>query len=268
MTKLKTLTTLLSSALIILTSCVTNESEENYNLVSGLENNSGTDVAKEVAQMSQAFEFKDFANTPSAKVSAVSEAQANELNLSVKPWAYSEGWWKRSGEITASDDNGSNGFLKGSDDVQFANAKSEVVQFPVLENATGGTIKHEAQLYLEGPRGAYWDIGREFNLTGVVTESNGDSILTISGDLSQYFKAENAAKTQEIHVKGEATATNVKWVRGEATWGTPVSGTVNMESNFRIIDIEFEPGVAHVKVTGKTDNFSKSYDVVITDTTP
>ncbi len=247
------------------TGCITN-TDENYNLVSNFENNSGKDIAKEVAQVSQAFQYKNFSGILSlAKPSATTSA---ELNLSTSPWTYGNGWWKRSGELSAKGEDGANGSLKGSDDVQFQNAQGDVVQFPIIQSATQGKVKHSAQLYLQGKRGGYWDIGRDFTLKGVITEESGDAILTVNGDLTQYLKAENAEKTQSIHVKGTAEATDVRWKKNEDSWGTPISGTVDMESNYKIIRIVFEPGVAHVTVEGKTDDTKKNYDVTITETTP
>jgi hypothetical protein len=250
----------LSAGVIVLFGCsgknpVSNNSTTgNYALVSSYEDASSQDIATDVAAMSESFAF--------ASKSAALSKKASDVTGTIQwqSWTYANGWWLRNGQVTVSSSDGTVD-LQGSDSVQFTDANNAAVQYPLLADVRGGAARHHAAMHVAATAGGYVDALRDWALEGTITKA-ADTTLTLSGSLSQSFKAQNAAKTASCDFQGAATATDIVYSKQGDGWSKPVSGTVVLVSPYKTIDITFNSGTAHIVVTAKDGTVTK--DVTIT----
>jgi hypothetical protein len=228
---------------------------ENYALVSSYEDASSQDIATDVSGMSEAFNFA------SKGTSALAKQSANVTgNIQWQSWTYNSGWWFRSGEVSLTSTEGAVD-LRGSDSVQFTDVNSSVVQFPLLADVRGGIVHHHASMHVVGTNGGYVDASRDWVLAGSLTKA-ADTTLTLNGSLAQALKAENADRTSFCDLQGTATASDVVYNKQGDGWSKPVSGTVQLVSPYKTINITFASGTAHIVVTAKDGTVTK--DVTIT----
>jgi hypothetical protein len=236
-----------------------NDGREDPSLAISYEESSADQIAKETAELSQAFAVSANGLAKSADA-ATSGAQ---LSLSGQPWTYAGGWWMRSGEFTITDDQGANLKLDGYDSAQFKDASGSVVQYPIAMNATSAQLSHMGHFYIENRLGGYIDMGRSYTLGAALDRGTSDTTLVLNGTLSQYFKAENANKTAWCDYKGDARATDITYKKTAGGWSKPVSGTINVSSPYRNIDITFSNGIAHVIVSDKSGQVKRDFQVIL-----
>ncbi len=249
-----------AASLLLFNACIqNNDSEENYALAESLENESGQEMAAELAEMSSVLDFQSY-SPALGKYSTSPSSQSPDVRISFQPWSYSNDWWARSGEISVVRNLGE-GLLEGKDEVQFKNSSEEIVQFPRIESARFAEAKRYAHLYLEGARGAYWDVSRNWNLKAELKTTNGDSSFVLNGEMVQNIKAENAAKTQMIDLTSNCTVESVVFSKTETGWGRPVSGSIQAESRFKTIQITFENGIATIIVDGTNGNYHAEHEL-------
>jgi hypothetical protein len=228
---------------------------ESYALVSSYEDASSQDIATDVAGMSEAFNFASKGTTTLAKQSADVTG-----NIQWQSWTYGSGWWFRSGEVSLTSVDGAMD-LRGADSVQFTDANSSAIQFPLLADVRGGVVHHHTSMHLVGSNGGYVDASRDWALAGSLTKA-ADTTLTLNGSLSQALKAENADRSSWCDLQGTATASGIVYNKQGDGWSKPVSGTVQLVSPYKTINITFTSGTAHIVVTAK--NGSVTRDVTIT----
>jgi hypothetical protein len=241
------ITALLSVAgLVLFTGCskdnptALNDGTEDYSLVATYENQSGEDIAKDVAGMSESFGF-------GAKLG---KAQSGVGNIQWQVWNYGGGWWHRSGSFSLAAGEGEVE-LAGSDSVQFIDAANAPVQFPLQAEVRGGAIRHHVDFHLGGLDGGYVDAARNWALSASLTKTADDTSLTLSGSLNQLFRAENGEKSAWCNFEGRATVTGIVYSRNADGWSKPMAGTVTVSSPFKTIAIVFLNETAHITVTSK-----------------
>jgi hypothetical protein len=117
--------------------------------------------------------------------------------------------------------------------------------------------------YINNIWGGYIDMGRTFELNGVIGRSTTDTTFVLNGTISQYFKAENGDKTAWCDYIGTAQTVNITFKKTADGWSKPVSGTINVTSPYRIIDITFTNGSAQVTVSDKSGNVKLNSKVTL-----
>ncbi len=215
---------------------------ENYALVSPYEDASAQDIAQDVAGMSQTVDFGGKTETSMAKKSADVSG-----TIQWQSWTYANDWWFRDGEVAFTSSDGAVD-LVGSDSVRFSDVNDAAVEYPLLSQVRGCDIHHHAAMSLSNAGGGYVDATRDWLLTGSLAAA-ADTTLTLSGSLTQSFKAQNAARTSSCDFEGSATATNIVFNKQDSGWSKPVSGSVHLASPYKTIDITFTAGSAHIVVT-------------------
>jgi hypothetical protein len=236
-----------------------NDGREDPSLAISYEEGSAEQIAKETAELSQAFTVS--ANGLAKRAEAASSGA--QLSLSGQPWTYAGGWWNRSGQFTITDDQGASLKLDGYDSVQFKDASGSVVQYPIVMNATSAVLSHMGHFYIENRVGGYIDMGRTYTLGAALDRGSSDTTLILNGSLSQYFKAENANKTAWCDYEGNARATDITYKKTADGWSKPISGTITVSSPYRNIDITFSNGIAKVIVSDKSGQVKREFQVTL-----
>lgn len=236
-----------------------NDGREDPALAIPYEEASADQIAKETAELSQAFTV----TANGLEKSAATAASGPQLSLSGQPWTYAGGWWTRNGEFILTGDQGENLTLNGYDSVQFKDAASSVVQYPILMNATGAALTHMGHFYIQNRAGGYIDMGRTYTLGAALDRGASDTTLVLNGTLFQYFKAENADKTAWCDYEGNARAVDISYKKSGDGWSKPVSGTITVSSPYRIIDITFSTGIAHITVSDKSGQVKREFQVTL-----
>jgi hypothetical protein len=241
---------LAASSLVLMTGCDRNplsahRGTENYALVDSYENSDASSVAQDVSSASQSFDAANLSTASLAKTSSGS------LSITWHPWSYkADGWWTRDGSITGTDSSWTLSLL-GADSVKFSDASGAPVQFPLLATVSQGDARHHVSASLHGVDGAYIDAARDFTLTGSLTKTATDTVLTLNGSGAGSIDAANGAKTNYIQLSSSTTVQNVTFNRTSTGWSTAQSGTITIDHPFKTILITFNSGVATVQVTGK-----------------
>jgi hypothetical protein len=259
MKKVLTVLAVASVGVAVLSGCAgknpaSHNGTNNYALVSSYEDASSQDIAKDVAGMSEAFNF----GKETTSLAKQSSGVAGDIQW--QSWTYSAGWWYRSGTVSLTSSEGAVD-LRGSDSVQFTDGISAAVQFPLLADVRGGVVHHHASMHVVGTNGGYVDASRDWALTGSLTKA-ADTTLTLNGSLAQALKAENADRTSFCDLQGTATASDVVYNKQGDGWSKPVSGTVQLVSPYKTINITIATGTAHIVVTAKDGTVTK--DVTLT----
>lgn len=254
-------------SLVLMVGCANNpaglnDGREDPSLAIPYEEASAEQIAKETAELGQAFAITASTASGLAK-SADAAASGPELSLSGQPWTYADGWWTRNGEFTLTGDQGESLKLDGYDSVQFKDAASSVVQYPIVMNATSAVLIHMGHFYIENRLGGYIDMGRTYTLSAALERGTSDTTLVLNGTLSQYFKAENANKTAWCDYEGDARATDITYKKTPDGWSKPVSGTITASSPYRNIDITFSNGIAQITISDKSGQVKREFQVTL-----
>ena len=252
------------ASLVLLVGCGNNpaglnDGREDPSLVIPYEEASADQIAKETAELGQAFAI----TASGLAKSAATTTSGPQLSLSGQPWTYTGGWWTRSGEFTLTGDQGESLKLNGYDSVQFKDAASSVVQYPIVMNATSAVLTHMGHFYIENRLGGYIDMGRTYTLSAALDRGTSDTTFVLNGTLSQYFKAENANKTAWCDYEGNARATDITYKKTADGWSKPISGTITVSSPYRNIDITFSNGIAKVIVSDKSGQVKREFQVTL-----
>jgi hypothetical protein len=236
-----------------------NDGRENPGLAIPYEEASAEQIAKETAELSQAFTV----SAPGLGKSAEAASTGPELSLNGQPWTYAGEWWSRNGEFSLTGDQGESLKLNGYDSAQFKDASGCVVQYPIVMNATSAVLIHMGHFYIQNRLGGYIDMGRTYTIGGALDRGTADTTLVLNGTLSQYFMAENADKTAWCDYKGDARATDITYKKTADGWSKPVSGTITVSSPYRNIDITFSNGIAQIKVSDKSGQIIRNFQVTL-----
>jgi hypothetical protein len=235
-----------------------NNGNNDPTLAISYEETSGDQIAQETADISQSFTV-----SPSSLSKTVATTSDAQLTLSGQSWSYVGGWWMRSGQFTATGSLGENITLNGYDSAQFKDVSGAIVQYPIALNATSATLGHLSHFYIENSLGGYVDMGRTYAISGAINRGTTDTTLVLNGTLQQYFKAENANKTAYCDYSGSARAVNITFKKADSGWSKPLSGSINVTSPYRVIDIVFTNGVAQVTVSDKSGQVKRSVQVTL-----
>jgi hypothetical protein len=236
-----------------------NDGREDPALAIPYEEASAEQIAKETAELSQAFTV----TANGLEKSAATAASGPQLSLSGQPWTYAGGWWTRNGEFILTGDQGENLTLNGYDSARFKDAAGSVVQYPIVMNATSATLTHMGHFYIQNRFGGYVDMGRTYTLDGALDRGAADTTLVLNGTLSQYFKAENANKTAWCDYEGNARAVDITYKKSGDGWSKPVSGIITVSSPYRNIDITFSNGIAQITVSDKSGQVKREFPVTL-----
>lgn len=236
-----------------------NSGRENPALAIPYEEASAEQIAKETAELSQAFNISVSGLAKTAK----DAASAPQLSLSGQPWTYADGWWSRRGEFSITGEQGEGLKLDGYDSVQFKNAAGIVVQYPFAMNAVSAELAHMGHFFITNRLGGYLDMGRTYTLGAALDFAASDTTLTLNGTLSQYFKAENADRSAWCNYKGTAQAVDIKYKKIANGWSKPLSGVITVSSPYRNIDITFSNGIAQITISDKSGQVMRGFQVTL-----
>lgn len=230
-----------------------NGGKEDPTLAISQEEASGVQIAKETAELGQIIAY-----TTSLSKSAVNPDSGVGFSLSGQILGYAGGWWTRSGKLSLTGDQGEKIEVNGYDSAQFKNAAGSAVAIPIFTKVTSVALMHMCHFDIQNREGGYIDLGRTFTFNAALNageEIEGGSAgntFVLNGSISQYFKAENADKTAWCDYKGNARAVDITFKKTAGVWSKPVSGTINVSSPYRTIDITFTDGSAQVTVSDKS----------------
>lgn len=224
--------------------------DQDYTLVASYEDNSGEDIAKEIARLAESFNYTTKFTLGAAKT-------ALSADIQWQPWSYSSNWWFHSGSLSLSITEGDM-TISSTDSVKFMDASGMPIKNPMLAVVADGQIKSHGVLTIDGSAGGYIKIYRDYDISGKVSNQ---TTLTLNGSLTQKFAAEDASALNKCNFEGTASVSNVTFTKELLGWSKPVSGSAVVTSNFKTITITFKDGTATVKVKAKDGTVVKNVTV-------
>jgi hypothetical protein len=216
-----------------------NDGAQDYTLVASYENNSGEEIAKDVARLAESFSY--------SKLSLGTAKKQSSSDIQWQVWTYTNGWWIRSGKVEITTDLGTFD-IEGQDSVKFLDISTQAIKNPLLSDVKSGDIRSHGSFYVDNSDGGFVKGSRDYNFSGTITN---ETTLTLNGNLIQSFNAQDASNLNKCFLQGNASASNIVFTKELLGWSKPVSGTVTVVSNFKTISVVFDNGTAHVKVTAK-----------------
>jgi len=183
--------------------------------------------------------------------SGLAKERVDPVSIQWQAWAYSGGLWVRNGSIDLNSGTGNVLSLSAADSVQFKNAAGAVIQIPDKMLVKSGEIRHGGLIHAQDSTGSFIDVTANYTLSAALAETVGDTALTLGGSSSWSLNAHNQVTSAACAFAGNATVSNVRFVKVGSVWSKPVSGTITYDSPFKSIVITFLNGTASGTVTGK-----------------